>query len=1065
MRLDQIKNIPQETTTSTDTVTEARLNLKKLGEPVDSRMEAIRRFSAGDRIFAFHEQDDDPIEIQSLDELENFTPDQLLAVPAGAVSDVTMPSKTAKPVGMRFIRDNVTGIDTLSRDRDGNLVFRRGYFYKMGGDAEKFAASISNQLQNLNIPHQILDKGEVWKPFRGGSKTHNQSHWWVKVQINPGSEQSDISVSETSDISGLMHAARHYNNSFIVTARTAEGSTRRYRVRAQSERTAREQFSKHHNQAEILSVKAEELSEARGAEGLEIGDDVIITGPVQFQGSTGVIEQFGRDNRFVVVNLYNQGRRSFHSSDVSFNEYADSDAEEARMYDSDPEFRKQGVESELKEGRRLKTVVRGDNPDVYAKVYRDTDWEEFQVRLFVNGKYAGEHSDYHAADLDDAMSTAQDMVRRAGSGVTEGSLNESKTIEFIRSLISEFNTQMSGSPYYPMDYKNPGMRMWTRGDGSRYKEPGYIFIDRDLKPGDELKWRKAKAVEKFWKFLESKGARKIGDVSGEFGSDPHSPAIVLNKLIFVFNGNVVAWGSTSRLKNSSVWRQKQPSVTEGISTAAQQSFDNSDENWKAGYRDYMNDKNWKFPTARLNSREGKKYRAGWDEAERAVRRMREYGVTEGGMPSAVVKIKQKFAQMTPKDFAQYTKDRSDSDLLSMAWKHGYGKGSTYYVDKRNKGQQGVTPNEFIGTLDSKGRFTKGTVKKMFGKLSPDAEGVTEGSDKWDKILRLMNIYVDQGYSAEQAASKLGDRFYQEMGWEEPIQAEMNILAKFKQSKQGMAEAAVGQSIDYASWSQKSPEDQARLLKDYPKLKITDKPSEPRATPTRSKKLTLGDVWRKVETVVSQVYPDGDPIDWLSPWLNKHGINDFKVGEVLDRAARKNGYKDLYDYYHSMGELYPNKQGVAEGLEDMSTQQAITDTVERLFRKNQISDYDSLEAVRQGVKHHFSKPGATAESAIDGILNILTKRMRKSGNYVDLNRFREALRQGVAHQLKKSGVAEGYWEDAVKKAEAERQARRGKPFELNPASHDEHGVYKGDRDLAGNPVPREKQGGDHKVLKK
>jgi transcription antitermination factor NusG len=310
MRLDQIKNIPQETTTSVDTVTEARLNLKKLGEPVDSRMEAIRRFSAGDRIFAFHEQDDDPIEIQKLDELENFTPDQLLAV-------------------------------------------------------------------------------------------------------------SRAAVAEASDISGLMHAARHYNRSFIVTARTAEGSTRRYRVRAQSERTAREQFSRHHNQAEILDVREEKLAEAQGAEGLNIGDEVIVTGAVQFQGSTGVIEQFGRDKRFVVVNLYNQGRHSFHSSDVSFNEYADSDAEEARMYDSDPEFRKHSGESELKEGRRLKTVVRGDNPDVYAKVYLDTDWDEFQVRLFVNGKYAGEDSDYHASDLDDAMSTAQDMVRRADPGINE----------------------------------------------------------------------------------------------------------------------------------------------------------------------------------------------------------------------------------------------------------------------------------------------------------------------------------------------------------------------------------------------------------------------------------------------------------------------------------------------------------------------------------------------------------------------------------------------------------------------------------------------------------------------
>ena len=146
--------------------------------------------------------------------------------------------------------------------------------------------------------------------------------------------------------------------------------------------------------------------------------------------------------------------------------------------------------------------------------------------------------------------------------VAEDQISESPTIDFIRGLISEFNKQMSGSPYYPMDYKNPGMRMWTRGDGSKYKDPGYIFIDRDLKPEDQPKWQKAGAVEKFWKFLESKGARKIGDVSGEFGSDPHSPAVVLNKLIFVFNGRSIAWGSTSRLKNSNVWRQKQQGVVE-----------------------------------------------------------------------------------------------------------------------------------------------------------------------------------------------------------------------------------------------------------------------------------------------------------------------------------------------------------------------------------------------------------------------------------------------------------------------------------------------------------------------
>jgi hypothetical protein len=40
-------------------------------------------------------------------------------------------------------------------------------------------------------------------------------------------------------------------------------------------------------------------------------------------------------------------------------------------------------------------------------------------------------------------------------------------------------------------------------------------------------------------------------------------------------------------------------------------------------------------------------------------------------------------------------------------------------------------------------------------------------------------------------------------------------------------------------------------------------------------------------------------------------------------------------------------------------------------------------------------------------------MRKSGDYVDLGRFKEALRQGIAHQLNKQGVAEGSKEEFSK----------------------------------------------------
>lgn len=64
-------------------------------------------------------------------------------------------------------------------------------------------------------------------------------------------------------------------------------------------------------------------------------------------------------------------------------------------------------------------------------------------------------------------------------------------------------------------------------------------------------------------------------------------------------------------------------------------------------------------------------------------------VTEGGMPASVIKSKQNRANMTDKEFADVHQDKSDADLRSMAWRHGYGKpgtpGHDHYVNRRAKG--------------------------------------------------------------------------------------------------------------------------------------------------------------------------------------------------------------------------------------------------------------------------------------------------------------------------------------------------------------------------------------------
>jgi hypothetical protein len=77
----------------------------------------------------------------------------------------------------------------------------------------------------------------------------------LDTPAEPAATDQQPGVAE-SDISGLMAASR-LNRSFIVRARTSEGATKRFRVKAQSERVAREVFARHHAQAEILDVQEE----------------------------------------------------------------------------------------------------------------------------------------------------------------------------------------------------------------------------------------------------------------------------------------------------------------------------------------------------------------------------------------------------------------------------------------------------------------------------------------------------------------------------------------------------------------------------------------------------------------------------------------------------------------------------------------------------------------------------------------------------------------------------------------------------------------------------------------
>ena len=54
---------------------------------------------------------------------------------------------------------------------------------------------------------------------------------------------------------------------------------------------------------------------------------------------------------------------------------------------------------------------------------------------------------------------------------------------------------------------------------------------------------------------------------------------------------------------------------------------------------------------------------------------------EGGMPSSIIKHKQKLAHMSDEELADRFKDFDEQRLRQMAWRHGYGKMSSHYLDR------------------------------------------------------------------------------------------------------------------------------------------------------------------------------------------------------------------------------------------------------------------------------------------------------------------------------------------------------------------------------------------------
>ena len=75
---------------------------------------------------------------------------------------------------VRLIRDAVTaviGFDSIGKNKEGNIVIRRGFFNRNGASAEAYRERVSSELNEAGIRHTVIDSGE------------KSSQWWVEIRL------------------------------------------------------------------------------------------------------------------------------------------------------------------------------------------------------------------------------------------------------------------------------------------------------------------------------------------------------------------------------------------------------------------------------------------------------------------------------------------------------------------------------------------------------------------------------------------------------------------------------------------------------------------------------------------------------------------------------------------------------------------------------------------------------------------------------------------------------------------------------------------------------------------
>lgn len=73
--------------------------------------------------------------------------------------------------------------DQISRQKDGTIIFRDGYFYRHGRTAEGFRTRIASALRLAGIAHEVIESGDHYATFRGSASLARSSHFFVQIRL------------------------------------------------------------------------------------------------------------------------------------------------------------------------------------------------------------------------------------------------------------------------------------------------------------------------------------------------------------------------------------------------------------------------------------------------------------------------------------------------------------------------------------------------------------------------------------------------------------------------------------------------------------------------------------------------------------------------------------------------------------------------------------------------------------------------------------------------------------------------------------------------------------------